>query len=179
MLDKALEKDRNLRYQTATELKTDLSPAQAGSRLRPPTRRRRSPAATRPPSAGGRLRRGALLRESQRREGRRVLPRRHHRRHHHRALEDQGPEDLPAADRAGVSRQVRDAAAGGPRALSARTCSAAACAAPATGFASRRSSWTRARTFPSGPNATTARWRTCSSCRTRSRARSPRRCASR
>ena len=38
ILDKALEKDRNLRYQTATELKTDLIRLQARSRFGPQAR---------------------------------------------------------------------------------------------------------------------------------------------
>ena len=47
--------------------------------------------------AGREIRRRALLREPLRREGGRVLPRRDHRGHHQRAVEDQGPADLPSA----------------------------------------------------------------------------------
>ena len=76
VLDKALEKDRNLRYQSATELKTDFIRLRRDLGLRPQAglSGERAPACRRRDRVG----RGALLRESQWREGRRVLPRRDH-----------------------------------------------------------------------------------------------------
>ena len=116
ILEKALEKDRQLRYQTATELKTDLL------RLRRKLDSGERRAAELSDSKGGvregrrEVRRRALLREPQRREGGRVLPRRHHRGHHHGALEDRGPADQSAADGAGVPGQAGDVLPGRPAA---------------------------------------------------------------
>ena len=176
ILSKALEKDRNLRCQTATELKTDLL------RLKRDTDsggRRAADAAglaQRPPEGGRAVGGGAVLREPLRREGGRVPARRRHRGHHHRALEDQGAEGAVAPGGAAVPRQAgrdragRPAAQGQlrPRGQHPARRHAAAHHAP--------SWWTRRRTRCSGPSATTARWPTCSRSRTRSRARSPRRC---
>ena len=106
ILGKALEKDRDLRYQTATDLKTDLL------RLKRDTdsggRRAAELADSRPGRGEGRreVDRRALLREPLRGQGRRVPPRRRHRGHHHGAVEDQGPEDPLAPHGAPVPRQV-------------------------------------------------------------------------
>ena len=58
-------------------------------------------------------------------------------------------------------------------------CWPAACVVPARACASTLSSLTRQQISRSGRSDTTARWKTCSKCRTRSRQRSPPRCGSR
>ena len=109
ILEKALEKDRTLRYQTATELKTDLLRLKRDDRLRRAARgrARRGDAAARQ-KAAREVDRRPLLREPLGREGGRVPARRGHRGHHHRALEDQGTEDPLAPDGAAVPRQAGD-----------------------------------------------------------------------
>ena len=102
-LSKILEKERDMRYQTASELRTDLR------RLR----RNRESSGSRTPAKGAsghnipvatathpggerEIGRGALLREPEQRQGRRVFPRRHDRRHHHRAGQHPGAARLSA-----------------------------------------------------------------------------------
>jgi non-specific serine/threonine protein kinase len=100
ILNKALEKDRNLRYQTATDLKIDLSRLRRDidpsrkTTLKPPApiRRLSDPVAV------------LFFENLSGREGGRVLPRRHHRRHHHGAVQDQGPEHLLARHGARLPR---------------------------------------------------------------------------
>ncbi len=115
ILSKALEKDRNLRYQTATELKTDLlrlkRDADSGGRRRP-SLATRAAAPARPPS--GRWR--CSTSRTCRREGGRVPPRRRHRGHHHRALQDQGTQGAVAPGGAALPRQAGGDRAGGPAA---------------------------------------------------------------
>ncbi len=177
ILGKALEKDRGLRYQTATDLKTDLMRLKRDSDSG--GRRAAELSDSRPvPREGPReVDRRALLREPLRGEGGRVPPRRRHRGHHHRAVEDQGPEDPLASHRPPVPGQVghrgagRAAAQGGLRAGRQHP---AGRQPPADHRAARGRAERLAR---SGRSATTARWRTSSRSRTRSPGRSPRRCA--
>ena len=118
---KALEKDRNLRYQTATELKTDLLRLQARSRRRRAGAPRQPSIRSRPRASGGAsiavlyfenlcgVKEDEYLRDG--------------------ITEDiitelskiQGPERLPAHDRARLSRQVGDRRAGRPRARAPTT----------------------------------------------------------
>ena len=177
ILEKALEKDRSLRYQTATELKTDLL------RLRRKLEASRSgPAATSDSKAPGRstersiavlyfenlsgvkedeyLRDGItedILTDLSKIKGLNVFPRTVV-----LAFRDQ---KATAAD---VSRQLRAdyALEGSLRRAGNRLRINAQLVDAATGF-------------PSGRSATTVRCPTFSRCRTRSRTRSPRRCASR
>ena len=108
--------------------------SQARPRLRPQGVRRedrvglRGPGGRGPPPLGRR----DVFREPERRERRRVLPRRDHRGHRHGALEDQAARDLSRVRDAGVPRQARDRAAGGPASSAPPTCSRAPSAARAT-----------------------------------------------
>ena len=159
ILDKALEKDRSLRYQTATDLKTDLGAAEARHRVgragAPPSladsRRRRqrrprsrSPCSTSRTSSGVKedeyLRDGItedIITELVKIKGLNIFSR---------------PTVL------GLPRQAGDA-----RRRSASSCGAAYVLAGslrarrATGCASTPSSWTRRPTSRSGRSATTAR----------------------
>ena len=115
IIGKALEKDPELRYQTAAELRSDLrrlrrdldsGQVPGGCRLR----------ARGGLTGGGEVRRRPLLREPEQRQGRRVLPRRHDGRHHHRAHEDRGPQGLPASRGHDLPGPAGDRARGRPRA---------------------------------------------------------------
>ena len=115
IIGKALEKDPELRYQTAAELRSDLrrlrrdldsGKSARGCRLR----------ARGGLPGGGEVRRRPLLREPERRQGRRVLPRRHDGRHHHRAHEDRGPQGLPASRGHGLPGPAGDRPRGRSRA---------------------------------------------------------------
>ncbi len=116
ILSKALEKDRNLRCQTATELKTDLlrlkRDADSGGRRAAEL----DGLAQRRPEGRRAVGRGPLLREPQRREGGRVPPRRRHRGHHHGAVEDQGAQGPVPAGGAPVPGQAGGHRPGGPAA---------------------------------------------------------------
>ena len=173
ILGKALEKDRGLRYQTATDLKTDLmrlkrdidsggrraaelSDSRPGARRRPPEK---SIAVLYFENLSGvkedeYLRDGVtedIITELSKIKGLKILSR-------------------PPSSRTGTSRSPPRRSASSSRPPS---CWRGASAAAATGCGSPRSSWTRRPTRSSGRSATTARWRTSSRCRTRSRARSP------
>ncbi len=178
LLEKALEKDRALRYQSATELKTDLLRLRAEDRLGRQARRRARRGEERRPEGRPEVDRRPLLREPLGAEGGRVPPRRGDRGHHHGAVEDQGAEGAVPAGGPSVPRQAGGDRPGRPAAPGAPASSPAASAAAATACASAPSSWTWSRTRSCGPSATTARWRTSSRSRTRSRGRSRRRCAS-
>jgi hypothetical protein len=157
ILGKALEKDRNLRYQTATDLKTDLlrlkRDLDSGGRG-PPSSRLETVGRGGTPDRSV----AVLYFENQRREGRRVPPRRRHRGHHHGALEDRGlkifsrPTVLPYRDKpvtpAQVGQQLKAAyvLAGSIRRAGNRLRITAQLVD------------TRP-TFRSGPSATTARWK--------------------
>ncbi len=176
ILSKALEKDRNLRCQTATELKTDLlrlkrDTDSGGRRAAEPQDSRsgaqkaaeRSVAVLYFENLSGvkedeYLRDGVtedIITELSKIKGLKVLSR--------QAV-------LPFRDKpvatAMVGQQLKATSVLAGQHPARRH--AAAHHAP--------SSWTRSRTRCCGPSATTARWPTCSRCRTRSRARSPRRC---
>ena len=158
ILEKALEKDRDLRYQTATELKTDLmrlkrdlDSGKRRARRARPTRERGGRSAPERSIAVLYFENLSGVKEDE------YLRDGDHRGHHHRAVEDQGPEHLLAPDRAGLPRQAGDAGAGRPAARRRLRARPAACAAPATGCASTRSSSTRAPISRSGRSATTAR----------------------
>ena len=118
-----------------------------------------------------------LLREPERGEGGRVPPRRRHRGHHHRAVEDQGAQGLLAPHRARLPGQAGDPGPDRPAArggLRADRQPPPRREPPAHHHPAGRRP---APTSRSGRSATTARWRTSSRSRTRSPARSPRRCA--
>ena len=177
--DKALEKDRDLRYQTATDLKTDLLRLQARRSTRAagarPSPARRAPAA--PAKAAERSvavlyfeNLSGVKEDEYFRDG---------------ITEDiitelskiKGLKIFSRADGARLPRQAGDAGADRPAARRGVRAGGQPAARRATACASTPSSSTRRPTSRSGPSATTARCRTCSRCRTRSRARSPRRCA--
>ncbi len=105
--------------------------------------------------------------------------RRHHGGDHQRARADRGP----ARRGAHVGVLVQGKERGPPRdrraARRRHVLEGSVRKARALGSASRRSSSTSPTAISSGPSATTARWRTCSRCRTRSRPRSPGSCSSR
>ena len=100
ILNKALEKDRNLRYQTATDLKTDLI------RLRRDTdpSRKTTAEATGPDTSAERSVAVLFFENLSGVKEDEVFPRRHHRRHHHGAVQDQGPEHLLARHGARLPR---------------------------------------------------------------------------
>ncbi len=157
ILEKALEKDRNLRYQTATELKTDL----LRLRRKLDSGRRGAAETAEAKSAPGRRAERSIavlyFENLERGQGRRVSARRDHRGHHHRAVEDRGTQDQPALDGAGLPRQAGDLGAGRPaagRGLRARGQPAARRGAAADHDAARGY---RAPATRSGPSATTAR----------------------
>ena len=116
ILGKALEKDRNLRYQTATDLKTDLlrlkRDIESGGRRAAEL----SELAQRGGEGGREVGGRALLREPLRRQGGRVPAGRGDRGHHHRALEDQGAPDLLPLHRPRLPRQGGDPGPGRPAA---------------------------------------------------------------
>ena len=131
--------------------------AQARHRLRRAARRGERRLAARLRESSREVDRRSLLREPFGREGGRVLPGRDHRGHHHRAVEDQGPADLPSRHRAPLPGQAGDAPAGRPgaeRGLRPGRQPPPLRRALADQHAAR---WTRRRISRSGPSATTAR----------------------
>ena len=89
MVSKAMEKDRNLRCQTATELKTDLIRLKRDLDSGNKRAADDGESSVADQKAGHQIHRRPLFRKSQRRQGRRIFSRRHHRGHHHRAIQDQ------------------------------------------------------------------------------------------
>ena len=73
LIEKALEKNRNTRYQSSAILRNDLQRVRTDRPTSRPHRQKHR-----------KIHRGSLFRKSQRRQRRRILPRRHDRRHHHR-----------------------------------------------------------------------------------------------
>ena len=159
ILEKALEKDRQLRYQTATELKTDLLrlKRKLDSGQRRAAEISDSKSGFRQPEASGKsvavlyfenlsgakedeyFRDGItedIITELSKIEGLRVNP---------------------AFDGARLPGQAGDLRRRSASSSGRRTSSRGACGAPATGFASRRSSSTRRRATRSGRSGTTGR----------------------
>ena len=178
IIGRALEKDRNLRYQTANDMKADMlrlkrdidsgsgrAPAASQPSREPVKAAEKSVAVLYLENLSGvkedeYLRDGVtedIITELSKIKGLKIFSR---------------PTVLAYRDK--QSRPRRSASS------SARpTCWAGAFDGPERGCGSTPSSWTRTRIFRSGPSGTTGRCRTSSSCRTRSRARSPRPCGSR
>ena len=109
IIGQALEKDRDLRYQSATDLKTALKRLKRDLELGTTRDRRRNP-----PSRidAGSFHRRSLFRKPERNERGRVPARRYHRGHHDGALEDQGTENFFTRHGAELSRQVGDGRTG-------------------------------------------------------------------
>jgi len=154
VLSKALEKDRTMRYQSATDLKTDLV------RLK------------RDLESGIRRTAGEDSRSGRRADEKSVAVL--YFENLSGVKEDEYFRDGVTEDIITELSKIKNVSSSRPT-----TCWPAACGAPARGCASTPSWWTRRPISRCGPSATTASCRTCSRCRTKSRARSPRRCASR
>ena len=110
ILGKTLEKDPDLRCQTAAELRADLKRLKRdieSSRRPAPARKTRSGFRPARGRREAKIRRGALLRKSERRERGRIFPRWDHRRHRHGTFEDRATRNLSRARKCSRSATSR------------------------------------------------------------------------